>query len=98
MNTKTNVALFTVYKGVTQQTWHICCKCKGYIQEERKLPSLAGWKSPGWGGGHWDLRYGGISLFFSRYFGIFLEKLWYYDIGNLAVHSICNFGFKNCSY
>jgi hypothetical protein len=25
-------------------------------------------------GGHWDLRYGGISLFFLRYFGIFLEK------------------------
>ena len=39
----------------------------------------------GWGG-HWDLRYGGISLFFLRYFGIFLEKLRYYNIGNLAVH------------
>ena len=46
------------------------------------------------GGGHWDLRYGGISLFFLRYFGIFLEKLRYYDIGNLAVHGICNFGLK----
>ena len=45
-------------------------------------------------GGHWDLRYGGISLFFLRYFGIFLEKLRYYDIGNLAVHGICNFGLK----
>jgi hypothetical protein len=46
------------------------------------------------GGGHWDLRYaGGIFL---RYFGIFLEKLRYYDIGNLAVHGICNFGLKNC--
>jgi hypothetical protein len=39
------------------------------------------------GAGHWDLRYGSISLFFLRYFGIFLEKLRYYNIGNLAVHS-----------
>jgi hypothetical protein len=46
------------------------------------------------GGGHWDLRYGCISLFFLRYFCIFLENLQYYDIGNLAVHSICNFGLK----
>jgi hypothetical protein len=44
----------------------------------------------------WDLRYGGISLFFLRYYGIFLEKLRYYDIGNLAVHGISNFGLKNC--
>jgi hypothetical protein len=47
---------------------------------------------------HWDLRYGGISLFFLRYFGIFLEKLRYYDIGNLAVHGIFNFGFKKSGY
>jgi hypothetical protein len=57
-------------------------------------------KNKSWqcGGGHWDLRYGGItiSLFFLRYFGIFLEKFRYYDIGNLAVHGICNFGLKNC--
>ena len=50
------------------------------------------------GGGHWDLRYGGISLFFLRYFGIFLEKLLYYDIGNLAVNGISNYGHKNCGY
>jgi hypothetical protein len=50
------------------------------------------------GGGHWDLRYSGISLFFLRYFGIFLEKLRYYDIGNLALHGICNSGIKNCGY
>jgi hypothetical protein len=50
------------------------------------------------GGGHWDLRYGGISLIFLRFFGIFLEKLRYYDIENLAVHGICNFGPKNCGY
>jgi hypothetical protein len=49
-------------------------------------------------GGHWDLLCGGISLFFLRYLGIFLEKLRYYDIGNrnLAVHGIRNFGLKNC--
>jgi hypothetical protein len=29
-------------------------------------------------------------------YGIFLEKLRCYDIGNLAVHSICNFGLKSC--
>ena len=52
----------------------------------------------GGGGGHWDVRYSGISLFFLRYFGIFLEKLRYYDIGNLAVHGICNSGIKNCGY
>jgi hypothetical protein len=31
-------------------------------------------------------------------FGIFLEKLRYYDIGNLAVNGISNFGHKNCGY
>jgi hypothetical protein len=49
-------------------------------------------------GGHWDLRYGGISLFFLRYFGIPLEKLRYHDIENHALHGICNFGLKNCGY
>jgi hypothetical protein len=29
-------------------------------------------------------------------YSIFLQKLQYYDIGNLAVHGICNFGLKNC--
>jgi hypothetical protein len=37
-----------------------------------------------------------VSAYFS--YGIFLEKLRYYDIGNLAVHGICNFGLKNCDY
>ena len=35
-----------------------------------------------------------ILAYFS--YGIFLEKLRYYVIGNLTVHSICNFGLKNC--
>ena len=30
--------------------------------------------------------------FFQGSYGFFLEKLRYYDIENLAVHGICNFG------
>ena len=56
----------------------------------------------GGGGRHWDLRYGGISLFFLRYFGIFLkicsitilEILWYtvfaiLDSKTVVIDKIC---------
>jgi hypothetical protein len=38
-----------------------------------------------------------VLAYFSYGISVFsLKNLLYYDIGNLAVHGICNFGLKNC--
>jgi hypothetical protein len=50
------------------------------------------------GGGGGDIGIYGMAVLAYFSHSIFLEKLRYYDIGNLAVHGIGNFGFKNWGY
>jgi hypothetical protein len=52
----------------------------------------------GGGGGGGDIGIYGMTVLAYFSYGISLKKFQYYDIGNLAVHSICNFGLKNCGY